>query len=254
MISRYDVFLNGIALSSISPEILVLDVQYPPVSIKNDSYALARRQGVQIARRYVESNSVTVFFEIQSYDVRTRQAVLAQVVKWAKDGGILHTNDREGQMLKCVCSQFPSITSAKNRIDPLQIVFSAYALPFWQSVIPAKLTLTGTSTNGNLYVPGNVDQSFVELTATANGALSTITFTAGSTAFTLSGLSIASGGTIVVAYDDDMIQSIKTGNTSLLSKRSGSDDLKVNSGESSRFAISANVSCTVEYRVRGLWL
>lgn len=254
MISRYDVFLNGVSLNAISPEILIHDIQYPNLTIRNETFALARRQGAHITNRYLGSNSVSVLFEIQSYDVNERQDVLGRVVRWAKKGGVLQTTDRRGQRIRCICEQFPRITSAKNRGQEMQITFSAYSLPFWESVSPARLTLTGTSTNGSLYVPGNVDGAFVELTATANGALTNITFTAGETELTLSGISLTSGQKIVIAYDDDMIQSIKRGNTSLLDKRTGNDDLIVNSGEISTFAITANVACTVEYRVRGLWL
>lgn len=254
MISRYDVFLNGVALSSISHDILILDVQYPPVTIRNETFALARRQGAQITRRYVDSNSVSVLFEIRSYDINERQAILNSIVRWAKSGGILQTNDRQGQRLRCICEQFPSVSSAKNRGQEMQIVFSAYSLPFWEDVYPANLTITGTNASGSLYVPGNVDGAFVEATATANGTLTSIKFIAGNTNLTLSGINVASGGKVVIAYDDDMIQSIKTGNTSLLSKRTGDDDLLVNSGETSMFGVVANVSCSVEYRVRGLWL
>lgn len=254
MISRYEVFLNGVSLSSISPEILILDIQYPPTTIRNESFSLARRQGERISRRYIASNSVSVSFEIQSYDVQVRQSILSQIVKWAKNGGVLQTNDRLGQRLRCICESFPSITSAKNRTQEMQIVFSAHSLPFWEDVNPATLTLTGANTSGSLYVPGNVDGAFVEVTATANGALASIQFTAGSTNLTLSGINIASGGKIIIAYNDNMIQSIKTGNTSLLSKRTGNDDLLVNSGETSTFGVVANVACSVEYRVRGLWL
>lgn len=254
MISRYGVFLNGLSLEAISPEILIHDIEYTPVSIRNETFALARRQGAHITRRYIDSNSVSVLFEIQAYDISERQTILNRVNRWAKNGGVLQTTDRTGQRLRCICEQFPSITSVKTRGQELRITFSAHSLPFWESVSPAKLTLTGTSASGSLYVPGNVDGAFVELTATANGALTDITFTAGDTELTLSGLNIASGRKIIIAYDDDMIQSIKTGNTSLLNKRTGSDDLIVKSGETESFALTANVACTVEYRVRGLWL
>lgn len=254
MISRYEVSLNGKALSAISPDILILDIQYPPATIRNESFSLAKRQGAQVTRRYLESNSVSILFEIRSYDVYERQTILNSVVRWARDGGILQTNDRQGQRLRCICEQFPSVTSAKNRAQEMQIVFTAHSLPFWEEDFPARLTLTGSNTSGSLYVPGNVNGAFVEATAIANGRLTTIKFTAGNTELILSGIDVASGGRVVISYDDNMIQSIKAGNTSLLPNRSGDDDLLVNSGEITRFAVVANVSCSVEYRVRGLWL
>ena len=254
MISRYEVILGGMALSAISPHIVILDVQHPPASIRNGTYSLAKRQGAHVYRRYIESTSVTVSFMIRAYDIRERQAILQQVVRWAKNGGVLQTSDREGQQLRCICEQYPSVSSVRNWTDPLQITFAAHALPFWQEVLPATLSLTGTSGSGNLYVPGDADDAFVEATITANAALSSLSLTAGDTSISLTGLSIASGGTVVIAYDQDMIQSIRTGSTSLLSKRTGNDDLTVPSGEISAFSFTSDANCTVAFSVRGLWL
>lgn len=254
MISRYEVFLNGVSLGSVSPEISIIDIQYPQVTIRNESYALARRQGAHVVRRYIESLSVVVVFEIHAYDINERQAILSHVVRWAQNGGALQTNDRNGQMLKCICEQFPSVSSVRNWTDQLQITFSAHSLPFWQDVAPTRLTLSGTSGNDSVYIPGNVNGGFVEVTVTANNALTSVTLSAGDTEIQLSGLNIAAGGTIVISYDDDMIQSIKSGNNSLLPYRSGNDDLIVDCGKIVPFEFSSDADCSVEFRVRGLWL
>lgn len=253
MISRYEVWLDGQALSEISQDILVLDIQYPPLSYANSVIRSAKRQGARLYRRQVDENSVTVLFEIHAYDTRMRQEICNAVETWASKGGVLKTSDRDGKQLRCVCKTPPAIRSARDWTEPLSIVFVAYALPFWQETIPATLTLSGTSGSGNLYVPGSIEDTFVEAEITANAALSQIILQAGNTSMTLSGLSVSSGQKIVISYDDEMIQQIKVGNTSLLDKRSGADDLRVDSGQSSEFSFASSASASVTFTVRGLW-
>lgn len=254
MISRYEAILNGVPLSTLSGNILILDIKYNSPSINNETYSVAKKQGERIHRRYLNKSSVTIDFAIREYDIRERQVICSEIVKWAKNGGILQTNDRTGQRLRCVCETFPVISSALKWTDTLSIVFSAYALPYWEEEIPSTLTLTGSNTNGTLYVPGNVDGAFVEASIKANATLSTINLWCNNRTIALANISVASGQTIVISYDYEMIQSIKVGNTSLLDKRVGVDDLLANCGETNSMAVVANASVTVTYSVRGLWL
>lgn len=254
MISRYEAYLNGVALSTISADILITDVEYSAPSIRTDVFSVAKRHGARIYRRYVDKTSVTISFAIRNYDTRARQMICGNVAKWAKNGGILKVNDRDGQRLRCVCENPPSISSALRWTDTMRIVFSAYALPFWEENIPSALQLTGTSATGVLYVPGNVDGAMMEASIKANAALSSVTIGVNGQTLTLSGLSVASGNTIKISYDDNMIMSIKQGNTSLLNKRTGVDDLIVNCGERNIVTLTASASVTADLTARGLWL
>ena len=254
MISRHEAILNGVALSSVSPLIYITDISYPAPTVQTSLYTVAKRQGGRIRRRYIDKNSVVISMMIRAYDVRRRQEICNAIGKWAKDGGILETRDRVGQRLRCVCDNFPTVTSALRWTDPVTVTLSAYEQPFWEEVFPSQLTLTGTSATGALYVPGNAEEAFIEAKITAGAALSSIAMTAGDKTMTLSGLSVASGGIITISYDDEMIQSIKTGNTSLLSKRTGADDLLAECGGETTISISASASVTAEFSARGLWL
>ena len=251
MISRYEAILNGKALSAISADILILDIQHPPVSIDFSTYKGAKRHGNRVYRKYIDHRDCVITFAIRAYDIRERQMICNAVQKWAKGGGVLQTNDREGQRLRCVLSQPPTIQSALRWTDTISMTFTAYALPFWEEIIPAEATLTGTSGSGSLFVPGSADGACFEVDVTPNGTLTTLNLIANGKTLSLTGISAT--GTVKVAYDDDMIMSIKTGTTSLLSKRSGADDLPVISGERNSISFSANVSCNVKFKGRGLW-
>ena len=254
MRSRYEVWLNNVALSSLDPKILILDIRYASPRIVNSSYTLAGRQGSSPYRRYIEKTSLSVHFAVRAYNTSERQSICAEVAKWAKNGGILQCSDRPGQRLRCVCESFPVVASALRWTDTLQIIFSAFNLPFWEEELEKTLALSGTSANGSLYVPGNVDGALIEASVKANEDLSSVSLTANGKTLSLTGLSVSSGQTIQITYNDALIQSIKVGSTSLLNKRTGADDLVAKCGENNTLSVSANASVNTTFKVRGLWI
>lgn len=251
---RHEAILNGIALSSLHPDIYILDISYPPPAIQTETFAVAKRDGARVRRQYIEKNTATIQMMVRAYDVKQRQQICADIARWARAGGTLETNDRPGQRLRCICETAPTISSALKWTDPVTVTFSAYENPYWEEKIPAAVTLTGSSASGTLYVPGDAGITFIEGIITANAALSSVTIQAGNDALTLSGLSIASGGSIVISYNEEMIQSIKTGTTSLLDKRTGADDLRAVCGGTTAVSISASASVTAQLKARGRWL
>ena len=254
MISRYEAWLNGVALSSVNPDILILDIEQPSTNIRTETFTTAKRNGARIYKRRIEKTSVTIRFAIRKYDIADRRAVCSDVVRWAKNGGILETNDRDGQRLRCVLDTTPIIQSALRWTDPLTITFTAYALPFWEEKEQSVLHLSGTSGEGTLYVPGNIDGAMIEATVTSNGSLSTLSLTANGKTITLGGLSVGTGGVVELKYNDEMVQSIKADGVSVLNKRTGADDLVAVCGGSNTLGFLSNVSVNVDFKVRGLWV
>lgn len=255
MTSRYEVTLNGIALSSLSADILILDVNYPEPSFNDNSYRVAKRHGATTDDRVFNPKSVAVSFEIHAYDIRQRTAVRDAVCAWAKNGGKLEINDREGQFLQCVCSKFPSVESVRNWTDPLTIQFTANEIPFWQEIMPSSISLTaGTSGSGTLYVPGSVNGALIEANIHTNASITSVALTVNSRTLTLSGLSVTSGKDITITYNDKAIQSIMVGTTSLLDKRTGVTDLLANCGENNSVSFTSSASVTVTFSVRGCWV
>lgn len=253
MISRYSAALNGISLESINPKILLTDIMADPPNRKVSTYMMAQRDGGRITRNYKEKASVTIRFMIREYDIAKRQVICQQICAWAKDGGKLVTNDRIGQELTCVCDQQPTISSALHWTDELSVTFTAYELPYWREVNPATLTLTGSTGSGAIYIPGSAPGTVMEVSVTAKATITSLSFTVGDTTMQLTGLNIANGATVEISYDEHMIQSIKTGTTSLLNKRTGADDLVARCGASNTVSYTASGNCDVTFRGKGLW-
>lgn len=255
MKSRYEVTLNGISLSELSPEILILDVNYADAAFSDNQYTVAKRNGSRTDNRVFNSSSVSISFEVHAYDIRKRTAIRNAVCAWAKNGGKLQINDRNDQYLQCVCSQFPSVASVRNWTDPLTITFTANEIPFWQELALSSVSLTaGASGSGKLYVPGSVDFAVVEAKVHTNASITSVALTVNSRTLTLSGLSVASGNDIKITYDVHGIQSIKVGSTSLMNKRTGVDDLLAKCGEINDVSYTSSASTTVTFSARGLWV
>lgn len=269
MISRYDAILNGVPLSSLSSAILITDINYTAPAVDYDTFAIAKRHGSRIYRRYVEEAAVKITFAIREYNIQTRQQICNEIVKWARNGGILQCNDRPGQRLRCVCTGFPYIASALKWTDPLSITFTAHVLPFWESTMETivELTSTGSYAQKTVLIPGNIEAALVtaevktaNYQAPAEGEEPTkvtrLDFEAGATAITLTNLEIGANKTITIAYDDNLIQSIKEGSTSLLGKRTtaSASDLLASSAENVRFRFRSSAEATCTFKTRGLWL
>lgn len=251
MINRYEAYRDGTALSSISDNIIIHDIQYNPPSIQRRTGRVANRNGCRLYGEYFGDGMVTIVFEIREYDTVKRDEICQKVAAWAMYGKYLTVSDRPWKRLMCVCETPPVIQSAKKWTDALKMTFKAYVLPFWEEVNEAVLSLTGTSATGNLYVPGNVKNTLVRVKITAGESVNSVKLTVGTTVFNLKSLSLSSGDIITIDYDDNMILSIKKGSTSMLSKRSGSDDLLADSGKLNTFGLTASGSVTAEFKVRG---
>ena len=251
MLTRYEAYMDGVALSSIDPSIAVLDIVPVPGDINCAFATRANREGAVLTNKNKSSEGVQISFEIHEYSPMKRMDICQRVSKWA-NGEILQTSDRQGQRLRVMCSQYP-VVNAKDWTAPVTVVFTAYVLPYWEEDAPAVISLTGTSGNAQIYAPGNAGEVLVEATVKANAAVTTFTLTVGSTHITLSGLSLAANDVVTISYDKNLIQSIKKGNTSLLDKRTGSDDLLTTSGEYVTVEISADASITATFSARGCW-
>ena len=253
MISRYEATLDGVALTSLSPSILITDIQYDEPGRRRETFVPAKTEGGRIVRTYKEKAKVHILFQIRAYETIMRQTICQAICAWARDGKMLQVSDRPGQRLMCVCSEMPTITSALRWTDSLTIGFEAQNPPYWQEDAETKLTLAGSNVSGLLVVPGSAPDTVVEATIIPQAALNEITLRVEDTTLTLTNLNAAVGNRITITYDDNLIQSIKNGNTSILNKRSGADDLKAYCGKSNYTSFTATAACTVIFSARGRW-
>jgi hypothetical protein len=248
-----DIILNDTAILTACPEILIQDVSHTAPAFARDWMRQANRDGMIMGNERKEGCGVGIKFVLPVRDYAERMEALGSITAWCQKGGVLETEDRPGQRLHVVCEKMPSMASVKNIGDEMEIRFKAYARPFWEESTPETLEMAaGTSGSGTITVPGNIDGALVEAEITAGASVSEITLTVGETSITLSGIALENGQIVKIQYDERNIQSIKVGGTSLMDKRTGSDDLLTVCGEN-EVEFSASASVQVTFKVRGLW-
>lgn len=252
MKGRCNVLLNGVSLLSLDENIIIRDISYQPPEIEHTVTALAGRNGGIVTGKRKAESSVVVTFGLYAYSTQARNKALQTVVSWAKNGGILETSDRPDQYLDCVCTGLPSVNSVVGWTDDLSITFTAYAMPFWQSLDCVRIAATSSNSPVSTFIPGN-DKTLVDAVLTATGSVTEITVTAGETSITLSGLTLSSGDVVTISHDSNYLIRIRKGNDSLLANRTSlsSDDLEVMCGQVNSFSVSSGV--TAEFSVKGVW-
>lgn len=252
MISRYAAWLNDEALNLVNPNIYVADISYSPMERKWNTTRLGSRNGVYSTGDYLESNSVTIAFELREYDTAKRQSAMQDIIRWCADGGWLQTSDRPLQRIYVRCTRLPAVTSVMKWTDIITIEFTAFDLPYWQYLIPNTAQLSD-SVHEELFNPGAFPAN-VTAEITAGAAITGIALHCADTEITLTGLTVASGDKITVSYTDDHhLLEIKQGNTSILSKRTAgsSDDLTAAPGLNEVwFTADGTAGCVMS--VRGL--
>ena len=251
---KYEVWMNDESLSGLSADIYVSGISYKPASMTVSADDVAGRDGERVGNVKYKGATVTVSFYLKKTDNENRQSIVQAIAAWAREG-ILKTSDRPWQQLHVLCVDPPYVPDVCDWTTAISMKFKAFEYPFWEEAVQSVLTLSANiSGSGTMYVPGNVGSALVEAVVTPSSSMDNITLTAGSTSITLTGVSATSSAPVTITYDSKGIQKIMCGTTSVLDKRTGSDDLLAECGKTTTFSFSASAAASVTFRTRGLWL
>lgn len=256
MRTRYRISVGGTYLDALDSRICIIDIQHMAPEIQRTIEIPGQADGGIVTKSYREKASVSVTFELRIYSITERDEVMQTIKTWAKAGGTLLTNDRSGKRLyNVVCEQFPEVTSVRNWLDPVTIVFSAYRFPYWQDSTVTTVTLTGTNASGKMNLPGNWGNAYVSATITAKAAVTWFEIKTGSTAIKVNA-SLAKDDVVEITYGTSHEISIKKGKTSLLSGRTAAsaDNLLLPCGKESSISIKADKKVSCQFKARGVWL
>lgn len=252
---RIDAYLDGVSLRHTVPDVVIRDVQE---QAGETPFALDSPWGAKRTLA-VRRESLRLTLSLSLWEFRSlerRMAILDQVNAWAAPGGLLTLSTRPGQQLRVARTESAVTASVREYGERLRVTWDAAFAPFWEEETPRSLQLSGTSGSGSLRTGGtvrggNCARACCEVTPT-DGTLQTLTLSAGDTAMRFSGLSVASGATLRLDYDELGLLRIKKGSQSKLSCRSAvsDDDLLVPPG-GAVCAFTANVECAVRFYARG---
>lgn len=250
----YDVRLNHKSLTDAAPSIYIVDVTEEEPKEKAQTAATGTN-GTRLLRVNRESLSIAMDFVLRDQNPDERSKAYNRVMQWARGGGYLYTSDRPGQRLYVDRVELPGLGSVKKWAGVITARFWAYARPYWESAFPAVKTLSGTNASGKLMPSGNAESCFVEVEATAtNTTVNRLTLTAGESQMQFSGLGITRGQKLAITYREDGLLQITENGQSVMSKRSGADDLELLPGVYGNVGFSSDAACDVTFRSWGRWV
>lgn len=262
---RHRVALNGNHLDEVDERIVITGVE-EAAGREQITAAASGHNGQRITGRRRDPLNVTVRFRlwIRKNDMAARAELLEKVNAWAADGGALFLNYKPQRRLTVTLTQAPGLGDPWNWTDEFEMVFTAYAVPYWQDWTAVTVqTSTGTERNATIEVPGSAETVMEATVWNRSGAkISTLTVTCGSSVIDLAGLDFGAGEKIVINHSHTagkFVLRIRQGTDSsmksILAKRKpeSSDDLYVNPG-SVACNVKAQRAIQAEFSVRGRYL
>lgn len=234
MILSRRVALGGVQLDELHERIVVkeVDVGTPQENIT----AVSRMGGAgqRMTSQHWTTLDVNVAFgiDVPKWNLEERRAIFNQVITWALTKGWLTTNQMPDKRMYVDKVIVPNGGDMWDWTNDYTLNFRAYNVPFWQDEQPAQATRY-VSTGAAMYldVTGNV-QTVVDATFRNRSGMTINNFTiiTGGNTIRLTDLNLGGTQTLTISHGTDGILRIKIGNTSVLEKRTGADDLYVNPG------------------------
>ena len=137
------------------------------------------------------------------------------------------------------------------------MVFTAYAMPYWEADTPIRASFTGKSGTAAIRQSGTAP-CFLEadIANTSSATLTSLSLTADGQKMAFSGLALGAGKTLTICYDENWILRAEVDGASVLAQRTADsdDDLILPPGKSTTVTIEASHAVSVTLKARGLWL
>lgn len=261
MVTRYSAWLNGIGLQDFDERVVITDIVESVPALEMNAIRNGAHDGQRVLRQYRASLEVTIRFSVEEYDTARRKDICSRIAVWAMGGGWLTISDRPDQRLRVVCTRPPVVASAQKWLDGFEAVFTAYAVPYWQDNTRQFLGLlckSGVKLTDGIRPRGDAGKAYVEVDAQVTaGTMTAIDIRVGDTRFVLKGLSVTTGQTLRIFYDDLWNLCIEADGVSVYGSRtaSSSDDLLAVTGKGNTVEVlTTGADVNVRIKPRGLYL
>lgn len=251
----FEAALDGLPLSAIAQEILLLDIDEvePDEGSHTDSRAL--HHGERRSEWKRKHLAVKLRMMIRTQNILHRTKIMQDVTQWAARGGWLTINTRPGQRLRVQADKLPTLGSAHKWTREIEITFKAFERPYWEDESLTSVTITNS---GSLRFAGAVSSCPIEVSAVNMGTetLTNVLFNCGTTYIKLDGLELPAGEKVSISYTDDDLMTITAAGTSALSNRTADsdDDLLAEPTMDNEISVTADQPVSATFKARGRWL
>jgi hypothetical protein len=263
MICARRVALNNTQLDQVDNSIVIRSVEPADGKESITAVPMASGCGQRVTARRRDTMDIVVRFaiHIRRNDLAGRATALEKVNAWAaiaSDGAWLTVNYKTGRRLWVVLAQAPGEGSLWDYNKEFQITFRAYAVPYWEDSTATTVTSDVDDYDDmTITVPGNAETVVeIALTNKSESTINALTITVDGKSMTFASLGLESNATLTLDHVQTGRQyyfRARIGTTSVMAKRSGVDDFKVNPGN--RIVIfSADQDAQAVVSVKGRYL
>lgn len=262
MSGYYRCMMNGLGVQDISPSLTITAIEEKAPELEIQTSPNAKYNGTHVTGIFRRSLQVAVKLWCKERRMERRAQLLDQIREWADDG-VMTVNYRPYQWLQVVRTSLPSFGGEWKTAEEIELQFTAYGIPFWQSKDLTVTNVGSASTAHELAItpPGTAEESFLRwsLVNSGSGTLTALTLqNLGNGSFiALEGLSIPPAGRVVADYDLNGYLTIKDGSgNSLLNKRTAAsyDDVVLTQRKGNTIRVTASSPVDGLISARGLYL
>lgn len=257
MILARRVALNDVWLDEIDDRIVICGIEPADGRENISAVDTAAGFGQRVTTNKRVSLDVIIKFKLLQRSrgqsqLQERSRLLEAVNAWAAPGGVLTVNYKPNRRLNVILAQAPGEGSLWDYTKEFQMVFRAYAIPFWEEENRHEFQFGGTGTSGTIgaVIEGSAPtQCNVRIDNTSGAKIDTMTVTIGGNTMSFSGLGMAAGESLFITHNADGLVMIRIRNNvlayrSAMSKRTGANDFLVNPGGCT-FSYNSQRACSM---------
>ena len=260
MVLKRRVALGGVQLDGVDDRILITGIDEAAGKDTISAVSLGGISGQRITNRRRDTLDITVKFamKIRNNDMAARSTLLDKVNAWAKPGGWLTVGHRSGKWIHVVLAQAPGGGDQYDWANDYTIVFRAYEVPFWEDVTATTAVMTtDDSGTGSITMDCSADTvADVTVTNASGSSIDTVSVMIGSRTMSFTSLGLANGSSLVIDHvHADGIYAVRAriGETSVMSKKTGADELILTPGVNAiSWTAGGDVAVTVSAKGRYL--
>lgn len=234
MILSRRVALGGVQLDELHDAIVIQRID-PGTPARNISaVSMMGGAGQRITGEHWETLDVVVEFGINlpKRELELRRQVYEMAVSWALRCGWLTVSWMPGRRVWIDRAELTNAGDMWEWTNKYTITFKAYSIPFWVDETPVSVVNEQIAKGSvRIEVPGNVttvlDVSFRNVSGATNNNFK---ITAGGNVIRIGSMGLGGSETLSFSHRTDGLLQITAGNRSVMSKRTGADDLYVQPG------------------------
>ena len=204
---KLQAWLDGQPLNALDERIILREIcEHAPKNRKVTLPALGG-DGLRLVRLNRESLSVTLWVELHEPDPEKRQALLDRLLlppgrTRTLNGAPLRQlklSTRQNRLLECVVERTGDVM-AVDWTRPVELRFTAWAIPYWQADELDLVELSGREDQGSLWLRGTAE-TVLEAAVLAQEPLNDVSLQCGGQMISLANLNMAEGELLMIGHD-----------------------------------------------------